>query len=234
MFYMKSLIYIKDLIKAIVPVLKYMILSYLVIFISFLFYNLMGYTDMNRFLITYGSYALVLFNIIYIIYLVKRNRILCRKTKPVIPFVMLGIGLSCFCNIIIIRINNTEVVEVNKLFLILSSVIVGPIVEEIIFRYILVGKLEKFNNRIVTILLASLIFALMHNGIINIIYTFILGIILNTIYMKNKNLLYPLIVHGSANIITLFLTEFNEYILFISFVLLIISLFIVKRDYLLK
>ena len=228
------MMYIKNLVSSVIPVLKYMILSYLVIFISFLIYNLLGYSDINEFLITYGSYALVLFNFIYIIYLVKRNRILCRKTKSVIPFVMLGIGLSCFCNMIIIRINTSEVVQVNKLFLILSSVIVGPIVEEIIFRYILVSKLEKFNNRIVTILLASLIFALMHNGIINIIYTFILGVILNTIYMKNKNLLYPLIVHSSANLITLFLVGFNEYILFISFTLLIISLFIVKRDYLLK
>jgi len=234
MFYMKSLIYIKELIKSIIPVLKYMVLSYLVIFISFIFYNLMGYTDMNKFLLTYGSYALVLFNIIYIIYLVKKNRILCRKTKPIFPFVMLGMGLSCFCNMIIIRINTSDVVEINKLFLFLSSVIVGPIVEEIIFRYILVGKLEKFNNRFFTIILASLIFALMHNGIINVVYTFILGLVLNAVYMKNKNLLYPLIVHSGANLVVLFLNEFNVYILFVSFILLIISLFIVKRDYLLK
>lgn len=227
--------YMKKLISSVIPIVKYMILSYLIIFISFIFYNMLGFTDVESFLISYGSYSLVIFNIIYIIYLLKRNRVLCKKTKPIIPFVMLGIGLSCFCNMIIINMNNTgEVVEMNKLFLILSSVIVGPIVEEIIFRYILVGKLEKFNNRIVTILLASLIFSLVHNGIINIIYTFILGIILNTIYMKNKNLLYPLIVHSSANLVVLFLTDFNVCILFISFILLVISLFIVKRDYLLK
>lgn len=228
------MIYIKNFINSIIPVLKYMILSYSVLFVSFLIYNLMGYDDVNKFLITYGSYTLVLFNVIYIIYLIKKNEILCKKTKPVIPFVMLGIGLSCFCNMIIIKFNTSDVVYVNKLFLILSSVIVGPVVEEIIFRYILVSKLEKFNNKIVTILLASLVFSLMHDGIINIIYTFILGVILNTIYMKNKNLLYPLIVHSSANLITLFLVGFNEYILLISFILLIIGMFIVKRDYLLK
>ena len=120
------------------------------------------------------------------------------------------------------------------LFLILSSVIVGPIVEEILFRSILVGKLEKFNNRIVTILLASFIFAIMHSGILNIVYTFMLGIILNTVFIKGKNLLYPLIIHSSANLGVLFLVGFNPYILFLSFILLVISLFIVKRDYLLK
>ena len=228
------MIYIKNFINSIIPVLKYMVLSYLIIFASFMIYNFMGYDDINRFLITYGSYALVLFNVVYIFCLIRKNKVLCRKTKPIFPFVMLGIGLSCFCNMIIINFNTSDVVDVNKLFLILSSVVVGPIIEEIIFRYILVSKLEKFNNKIVTILLASLVFALMHNGIINIIYTFILGVVLNTIYIKNKNLLYPLIVHSSANMITLFLTDFNECILLVSFILLVISMFIVKRDYLLK
>jgi len=227
--------YIKKIINSVIPVFMYMFLSYLIIFLSYFVYYLFGGNDANKFLTSYGSYVLIIFNIIYIIYLVKKNRILCKKTKPIMPFVMLGIGLSCFCNMIIININNnSEVIEMNKLFLVLSSVIVGPIIEEIIFRYLLTDNLRKFNNRVVTILFASLIFALMHSGIINIIYTFILGIILNTIYIKNKNLLYPLIVHSSANLITLFLIGFNEYILFISFILLVISLFIVKRDYLLK
>jgi len=228
------MIYIKYFINSIIPVLKYMILSYLVLFVSFLIYNFMGYDDVNKFLITYGSYTLVLFNVIYIIYLVKKNKILCKKTKPIIPFVMLGIGLSCFCNMIIIKFNTSDVVHINKLFLILSSVIVGPIVEEIIFRYILVSKLEKFNNKIFTILIASFIFAFMHSNIINMIYSFLLGVILNVVYVKNKNLLYPLIVHSSANLISIFLVGYNVYILLLGFVLLILSLLIVKRDYLLK
>lgn len=226
--------YLKNLFSAIIPVLKYMFLSYLVIFISYIFYLLMEYTDTTNFVVDYATYILVGFNIIYIIYLFKRNRILCRKTKSIIPFIMLGIGFSSFCNMIILNINTNEVVEMNLLFLILSSVIVGPLVEEIIFRYILIGKLEKFNNRIITILLASFIFAIMHSGIINIIYTFFLGIILNIIYIKNKNLLYPIITHSSANLIALFLTGYNVYILSISFILLVISMLIVKRDYLLK
>ena len=223
--------YLKNLFNSILPVIKYMVLSYLVIFISFIIYNLIGFTDINKFLINYASYILVIFNIIYIFYLIKNNKFLCRKTKPILPFILLGVGLSTFCNMIILKINTNTVTEINLLFLILSSVVVGPIIEEIIFRHILVNKLIKFNNRIFTILISSLIFALMHNGII---YTFLLGIILTTIYLKNKNLLYPIIIHSSANLITLFLTGYNQTILLLSFTLLIISLSIVKRDYLLK
>lgn len=228
------MLYIKNLINSIIPVLKYMFLSYLVIFVSYIVYIIFGGNDAFLFVNNYATYILVVFNIIYIIYLWRRNIILCRKTKSIIPFVMLGIGFASFCNMIIFKINVNEVIEMNLLFLILSSVIVGPLAEEIIFRYILVEKIEKFNNRIFTILISSFIFSIMHTGIINIIYTFILGIILNTIYLKNKNLLYPLIVHSSANFITLFLMGYNDYILIFSFVLLVISMFIVKRDYLLK
>ena len=226
--------YLKKLISSIIPVLKYMVLSYLVIFISYIFYILMGYNDVKNFIVNYATYILMGFNIIYIIYLLKRNRILCRKTKPIMPFILLGIGFSSFCNMLIFKVNTNVVVEFNLLFLILSSVIVGPFIEEIIFRYLLVKNLEKFNNKFFTILIASFVFGIMHTGIFNIIYAFLLGVILNIIYLKNKNLLYPLLIHSSANLITLFLTGYNVYILLLSFILLVVSMLIVKRDYLLK
>ena len=226
--------YLKNLISAIIPVLKYMVLSYFVIFISYIFYILMGYTDVKNFIINYATYILMGFNVMYIIYLLKRNRILCRKTKSIMPFILLGIGFSSFCNMLIFKVNTNEVVEFNLLFLILSSVIVGPFIEEIIFRYLLVKNLEKFNNKVFTILIASFVFGIIHTGIFNIIYAFLLGVILNIIYLKNKNLLYPLLTHSSANLITLFLTGYNVYILLLSFILLVVSMLIVKRDYLLK
>ena len=227
--------YLKCLIKAIMPVLKYIILSYLVVFASFILYMLFGGLDVVNFVINYATYILVIFNFIYIVYLLKKYKVFCKRTTYIFPFIMLGIAIACFGNMIIFKFNTiSEVVEMNMFFLILSSVIVGPLVEELLFRNILVNKLLSFNSKVITILLASFIFAIMHSGIVNIVYTFILGIILNTVYIKGKNLLYPLIIHCSANLIVLFLKGFNSDILFLSFILLVISLFIVKRDYLLK
>ena len=227
--------YLKRLFKSIVPVIMYMILSYLVIFGSFLIYSLFGGTDILNFVVNYATYVLVGFNIVYAYYLSKKYRVFCKKTTLVFPFAMLGIAFGCFGNMITFRFNAVdEVVEMNKLFLILSSVIVGPLVEELLFRNVLVNRLISFNNKIVTILIASFVFAIVHSGLYNIIYTFILGIILNTVYVKGKNLLYPLVIHSFANLVVLFLTEFNVYMLFLSFILLVISMFIVKRDYLLK
>lgn len=227
--------YLKNLVRAIIPVLKYMFLSYLIIFAFFIIYILFGGKDASDYVINYASYILIVFNLIYAVSLLKRYKVFCRRTTYLFPFVMLGISIACFGNMIIFKVNSiNEVVEMNMIFLILSSVIVGPLVEELIFRNILINKLLFFNNKIVAIILASFIFAIMHSGIINIIYTFILGIILNTVYIKGKNLLYPLIIHSSANFVVLFLEGYNTYILFLSFILLAISLFIVKREYLLK
>ena len=209
---------LKKIFNSIAPVIKYVILSYLLTFISFFVYIGLGGSDANYFVINYATYILTIFNIVYLIYLFKKNRILCKKTKPIFPFVMLGIAISSFANMIIFKCNSHESINFNIYFLIISSVIVGPFVEEIIYRHLLVNKLIKFNNRILTILIASFIFAISHNGLTNIIYTFFLGIILNVIYLKNKNILYPLLVHSSANLIALLLQDFNPHILTLSFI----------------
>ena len=224
--------YIKNLIKAIVPVIIYLVLSYVVILGSCFVYYLLGYKDIEGVVINYASYILVIFNIIYIYVLLKRNNIFIKKSKYIIPLFMLGISYACFGNMLILYINTNDVVNMNIIFLILSSVIVGPIIEEIIFRYILINKLNSFNNRFISIVISSIIFALAHNGIINIIYTFILGMILGIIYIKDKNLLNSIVLHSSANLISLFLYSYNPYIMLVSFVLLIISISIIKREYL--
>jgi len=227
--------YLKRLFKSVVPVIIYMVLSYLVIFGGFLVYFLFGGTDIFSFVVDYATYVLIIFNIIYSFYLLKKYRVFCKKTTLIFPFIMLGIAFGCFGNMIIFKYNTSnEIVEMNKLFLILSSVIVGPFVEELLFRNVLVNKLLGFNSKLITILMASFIFAIVHNGLYNIIYTFILGIILNIVYLKGKNLLYPLIIHSFANLIVLFLVGYNFYILILSFILLVIGMFIVNEDYLLK
>ena len=133
---------------------------------------------------------------------------------------------------IILNINSSkDVVEVNKIILIISSVIVGPFIEEILFRYILLGNLKKFNSKIISIILGSLIFSLMHNGIINIVYTFLLGLILGVIYLKKGKITDSIIVHSAANFISIFLTGFNNYILLLSFILLVEVVCILKRSY---
>lgn len=224
--------YIKKLFFSIIPIIKYMILNYIVIFVFYFIYSLFGNSDMIEYINNYSIYVVLIFNIIYLFVLIKKYRLHFSKSKNIIELLLLGVSFSLFCNMIILNINSSkDVVEVNKIILIISSVIVGPFIEEILFRYILLGNLKKFNSKIISIILGSLIFSLMHNGIINIVYTFLLGLILGVIYLKKGKITDSIIVHSAANFVSIFLTGFNNYILLLSFILLVEVVCILKRSY---
>ena len=124
--------------------------------------------------------------------------------------------------IFIIHKNNITS-NLSNLFLLISSGIIGPIYEEVLFRYIFLNKLKQFNTTKKAIIINSLIFALIHITPIKICYAFILGLILNITYQKYKNIKAPIIIHISANIIVLFISTFNIYILVLSFIILLIN-----------
>lgn len=224
--------YINKLFLSIIPIIKYMILNYIVIFVFYFIYSLFGNSDMIEYINNYSIYVVLIFNIIYLFVLIKKYRLHFSKSKNIFELLLLGVSFSLFCNMIILNINSSkDLVEVNKIILIISSVIVGPFIEEILFRYILLGNLKKFNSKIISIILGSLIFSLMHNGIINIVYTFLLGLILGVIYLKKGKITDSIIVHSAANFVSIFLTEFNNYILLLSFILLVEVVCILKRRY---
>lgn len=102
--------------------------------------------------------------------------------------------------------------------LLLLGVLPG-IVEELVFRgMIFKGLKEKFSP-IASILLSSLLFALMHQNIQQFIYPFILGCILAVVMSKTNNLLYPILIHIFNNFTTIILQYlFNNGTLSFSFI----------------
>ncbi|OGJ50883.1 hypothetical protein A2229_04975 [Candidatus Peregrinibacteria bacterium RIFOXYA2_FULL_33_7] len=88
---------------------------------------------------------------------------------------------------------------------VLVVVIIAPLVEEIFFRGFI---LQTFLNRFGTYLasgISALIFAAAHLEFKNILPLFILGLILNYIFIKNNRSIWPAIIfHALNNSITLF------------------------------
>ena len=140
--------------------------------------------------------------------------------------------LMYFVNLIslILLINNQKIPTINIYIALFGSVIIGPILEELVFRYLIYNNLNKFNKKNTSIILSSLIFALVHNGFINIVYAFIIGTILTIIYSKNKNIKEVIILHMVANFMSLLIKEYNPVILISSFLCLIFSLYIIKMN----
>ena len=91
--------------------------------------------------------------------------------------------------------------------MILSSVIAAPIIEELFFRVGAIGLFSKFisddtpQKSYCCLFGASLIFALLHQGIVQIVYAFVIGLFLSYIYWINKkNALASIIFHSSFNL----------------------------------
>ena len=177
------------------------ILQYIILFIC---YIVLG----NYNSIIWGSIFLMIINIIYILYKSKGIKF-SFKWKSYLPYTLIGIGISSIYNMVIfgIGLGNKVTTEFNIILNIICSGIIGPIFEEFLFRYDLIRRLDKFNSKkYVIILLSSIIFALFHTGITTIIYAFIVGLINSYLYMKDKDIIKPIIVHMAMNTFVIFLT----------------------------
>lgn len=91
---------------------------------------------------------------------------------------------------------------IEKIMILISVSVTGPIVEEIVFRGIIMEKLwEKIGlNR--AILFSSIFFGMMHfTSVITVLATTLAGIILAYTYAASKNLINGIIAHGMYNFV---------------------------------
>lgn len=91
--------------------------------------------------------------------------------------------------------------------LVLSYVILGPIVEEFIFRGIILDELlSNSKNKIISIIFTSGLFSLIHiDGfeichVLRIVDAFIFSIIISYFYASKKNVFYAIIFHMTYNV----------------------------------
>lgn len=202
------------------------LLSYLIIILVAAIYTLFGYKDLTTFINSKGAIILIIFYILTTIYLYKKNykKENSLPKKSYLPLIILGTSIACFLNMIIFLLYPPKTIVVPDLITSISSSIIGPIYEEILFRYILYNRLKDKYSITKSIIITTIIFAIIHLSPIKIVYAFILGIILNIAYNKYNNIIAPILIHISANSIVLLLHEYNTYIFLLSIICLLLSI----------
>lgn len=117
----------------------------------------------------------------------------------------------------------------------LFSVILGPIVEEILFRGILFNRIHRKFSLITAILLSSLLFATFHSYPA-IISSFLFGITMCITYVLTDNILMPISLHMTNNLISMLVSYipniesiFTCFEVIIIYILTIISLVYILR-----
>lgn len=93
----------------------------------------------------------------------------------------------------------TEMIEASPVWLIfISAVIIGPIVEEFLYRKVIIDRLHT-HGEMFAILFSSVIFALAHGNLYQVFYAFLNGCILALIYIRTGKLWYSTVFHMVSN-----------------------------------
>ena len=151
--------------------------------------------------------------------LITELKIIGSKKKYLKNIVLWTIGAFILLNILGLFIptegisQNEEsirkITEAHPILMLFPVVILGPIVEELVFRYILIGKFPRY--KWLGVLTSSLLFGILHltSGEFMFLYIYgTMGLILGGIYYKSKNIWFPIGVHILNNLIVTLITLF--------------------------
>lgn len=83
--------------------------------------------------------------------------------------------------------------------------IVAPIVEELIFRGLVYRRTKKMTGTIAAAILSAALFGVFHGNWVQAPYAFIIGIVAVFVYEKFKSIVAPIMLHMSANILSVLL-----------------------------
>ncbi len=113
-----------------------------------------------------------------------------------------------------VALNLTSSISMPMNFLFVA--ILAPIMEELVFRKMLIDRTAHFGEGI-SIVFSGLVFGLFHGNLLQFSYAFLLGVFFGFIYMKTRNIIYPIILHMGINftsVLGVFVLEKSGYMEF--------------------
>ncbi|WP_017473306.1 CPBP family intramembrane glutamic endopeptidase [Amphibacillus jilinensis] len=166
--------------------------------------------------------------LIFTLLLLRKEKDLPRdpeQASPVMTVVwsILGLAMALFgqfiANIIQITLfgvdqqsqNTVEIMEVARAFplFILIIAVVGPVLEEIIFRKIIFGELYKRSNFWIAGVISGLIFAVIHNDFTHLLVYFVMSFVFAFVYVQSKRIIVPIAAHVLMNTFVVIVQLFN-------------------------
>lgn len=206
-------------------------------------YNVINTVDyklkLNDFINNYTLLIIFFIGIIFIpsFYLLYRKYSIKIKfdLRNIIYYIIIGILLALIYNLYLSIITNYQISKLPIYVQIISSGIIGPIIEELLFRGIVYNKLKQFNSVKKSMIISTIIFSIIHFSIADCIYTIFIGYLLVYVYEKYKDIRYSMVIHILINVsvilmglvITLNIIVINI-IIFVIFIL-ILFYFILKK-----
>lgn len=96
-----------------------------------------------------------------------------------------------------------EVYRQNLLLTAVSSVIFAPVMEELLFREIIYRRMQSVYGVRAAVIISSLLFAVGHASLIQVIYGFLMGMLFALNYRERGTVISPMLMHAAANMVTI-------------------------------
>ena len=112
----------------------------------------------------------------------------------------LNIFIGAFTGKVPENTTSEAILASNIWLVILVVAILGPIVEELMFRKLLMDKLGIYGDR-VAIFVSAIAFGFFHGNLYQFFYAAMLGFVLAYLYSKTSNVWYPIALHMLINFI---------------------------------
>lgn len=176
-------------------------------------------------------------------------RVMNCKMKSVLYYTALAMGLSSIFSFLVMGIDillsgagihmttpdfTMKYDLLNNLILLVSTCIVAPIFEELIFRGLILTALKKFGH-VYAIVVTSLLFALLHGNIPQSLPIFFFSLVVCYVVIKMNSLLPAILIHFINNVygvMGLYLSS-NEIIsnitFFIDILIMFFAIFVVVK-----
>ncbi|MEJ9125330.1 type II CAAX endopeptidase family protein [Bacillus cereus] len=94
-----------------------------------------------------------------------------------------------------------DMIHIVPLFLV-ATVLLGPIIEEVIFRKIIFGTLIQKYNFWFSSIISSLCFAIVHGELTHMPIYVIMGLVTSYLYYKTGRIIVPIMTHVLVNYVT--------------------------------
>lgn len=157
--------------------------------------------------------TLILVNFILLNYdkkLLSKTTFKKLQASEAINISLLGVGISVVVSILTVilqilipsytNIQDQLMSTHNSVFQLIIVILLIPIYEEILFRYVIFGYLKENYNIVCAVIGQALVFGFFHLNIVQGIYTFLLGIALALVYMYSESLIGSIILHIVFNL----------------------------------
>lgn len=147
------------------------------------------------------------------------------SARTYLPMLVMVACLHYILNNLIVISNAAENVasyqSVSKMFYgpalavqVLCLGVLAPICEELVYRGLIFRRLRSSGGYLNAALLSSLLFGVVHGNLVQMLYAFVLGMLLSFLYERFNTVLAPILAHAFLNLLSIALTaaKFYDYL----------------------